>query len=45
MGSGLAFMSRRPLTGYDNRDARSGEPDEEVFEYDAATGRIGVRVV
>ena len=33
-------MSRRPLTGFDNRDARSGEPDEEVFEFDAATGGL-----
>ena len=39
-GQWLAFMSRRPLTGFDNRDARSGEPDEEVFEFDAATGRL-----
>jgi hypothetical protein len=33
-GQHLAFMSQRSLTGYDNRDARSGMPDEEVFEYD-----------
>jgi DNA-binding beta-propeller fold protein YncE len=33
-GKYLAFMSQRSLTGYDNRDARSGVPDEEVFEYD-----------
>ena len=26
----------RPLTGYDNRDAKSGEADEELFRYDAA---------
>ena len=39
-GQWLAFMSRRPLTGFDNRDARSGEPDEEVFEFDAATGGL-----
>jgi DNA-binding beta-propeller fold protein YncE len=32
-GKYLAFMSQRSLTGYDNRDARSGVPDEEVFEY------------
>jgi hypothetical protein len=36
-GHWLAFMSRRPLTGYDNRDARTGERDEEVFLYDSAT--------
>ncbi len=34
-GRWLAFMSDRPLTGYDNRDAASGERDEEVFLYDA----------
>jgi hypothetical protein len=33
-GRYLAFMSQRSLTGYDNRDARSGAADEEVFEYD-----------
>jgi hypothetical protein len=35
-GSWLAFMSQRSLTGYDNRDAVSGQPDEEVFLYHAA---------
>ena len=35
-GRWLAFMSERSLTGYDNRDAASGKPDEEVFLYDAA---------
>jgi hypothetical protein len=35
-GRFLAFMSERPLTGYDNRDAVSGRRDEEVFLYDAA---------
>lgn len=37
-GSGrwLSFMSQRPLSGYDNRDAVSGQPDEEVFLYDAS---------
>lgn len=34
-GHWFAFMSRQNLTGYDNRDANSGEPDEEVFLYDA----------
>src|SRR5207344_3091442 len=33
-GRYLAFMSQLPLTGYDNRDALSGEPDQEVFRYD-----------
>jgi DNA-binding beta-propeller fold protein YncE len=34
-GRYLAFMSNRPLSGYDNRDAVSGRRDEEVFIYDA----------
>jgi len=33
-------MSDRSLTGYDNRDANSGQPDEEVFLYDAATEEL-----
>ena len=36
-GQWLAFMSQRSLTGYDNSDALSGEPDQEVYEYDAQT--------
>jgi hypothetical protein len=39
-GEYLAFMSDKSLTGYDNRDAKSGEPDEEVFLYHAATGNL-----
>jgi hypothetical protein len=39
-GSYLAFMSQRSLTEYDNLDAVSGEPDEEVYLYDAATHRL-----
>jgi hypothetical protein len=35
-GRYLAFMSQRSLTGYDNRDALTREPDEELFRYDAA---------
>jgi DNA-binding beta-propeller fold protein YncE len=34
-GGHLAFMSSLPLTGYDNRDAVSGERAQEVFRYDA----------
>jgi hypothetical protein len=34
-GRYLAFLSERPLTGYDNRDAVSGKADAEVFLYDA----------
>ncbi|MGA9284189.1 MAG: hypothetical protein WBV85_01985 [Solirubrobacteraceae bacterium] len=39
-GNYLAFMSERSLTGYDNRDAVSGEPDEEVFVYNDETGKL-----
>jgi hypothetical protein len=39
-GRYLAFMSDRSLTGYDNRDANSGQPDDEVFLYDEATSRL-----
>jgi hypothetical protein len=38
-GQYLTFMSERSLTGYENRDASSSEPDEEVFLYNASTGR------
>jgi hypothetical protein len=33
-------MSDRSLTGYDNVDAVSGRPDEEVYLYDAIGGRL-----
>ncbi len=36
-GKWLAFMSSRSLTGYDNRDAQSGQPDEEVYLYNGET--------
>jgi len=39
-GHYLAFMSDRSLTGYDNRDAVSGQRDEEVYEYDEATEHL-----
>lgn len=32
-GHFLAFMSNAKLTGYDNRDANSGQSDEEVYLY------------
>jgi hypothetical protein len=32
-GGYVAFMSERSLTGYDNRDVNSGQPDEEVYLY------------
>lgn len=34
-GRWLAFMSDRSLDGQDDRDARSGKPDEQVYLYDA----------
>lgn len=39
-GRHYAFMSDRSLTGYDNRDAASAEPAEEVFRYDAVTDAL-----
>jgi hypothetical protein len=39
-GRYLAFMSSRRLTGYDNLDSQSGQPDEEVFLYDAEAGKL-----
>jgi hypothetical protein len=39
-GEWLAFMSQRSLTGYDNRDALSGAPDEEVYLYNGVSGRL-----
>jgi sugar lactone lactonase YvrE len=40
-GRYLAFMSNRSLTGYDNHDALTGKPDEEVYLYDAGSGGVG----
>jgi hypothetical protein len=42
-GQYLAFMSQQPLTGYDNEDLTSRQPDQEVFLFDSATS--GVRCV
>ncbi len=39
-GEWVVFMSRRSLTGYDNRDAVSGVPDEEVYVYGRASGVV-----
>ena len=39
-GAYLAFMSERSLTGYDNEDRTSHEPDEEVYLYSAASGNL-----
>ncbi|HEY5193565.1 MAG TPA: hypothetical protein VIJ39_06795 [Solirubrobacteraceae bacterium] len=39
-GRWLAFMSNRDLIGYDTTDAISGRADEEVYLYDASTGKL-----
>jgi DNA-binding beta-propeller fold protein YncE len=39
-GLHAAFTSTAPLTGYDNTDAQSGEPDAEAFLYDAVAGEL-----
>lgn len=39
-GNFLAFMSDESLTGYDNLDANSGQPDEEVYLFNARSGRL-----
>jgi hypothetical protein len=40
-GQWLAFMSDRPLTGQDSRDALSGARDEQVFLYHAQSSESG----
>jgi len=37
-GLHLAFTSEESLTGYDNTDLLSGEPDTEVYFYEAGSG-------
>lgn len=44
-GRYLAFMSNRPLTGYDNNDALTGKPDQEVYLHDAGSGSHPPRLV
>ncbi|HTA14739.1 MAG TPA: hypothetical protein VK781_07770 [Solirubrobacteraceae bacterium] len=39
-GRYIAFMSSASLTGYDNRDASSSAPDEEVYIFDAGADRL-----
>ncbi len=39
-GRYLSFMSQQSLTGYDNHDANSGQPDVEVYLYDAETNKL-----
>jgi hypothetical protein len=39
-GRYLVFMSSGRLTGYDNRDAVTQDPDEEVYVYDAHLNKL-----
>ena len=39
-GRWLTFMSEEELTGYDNHDAVSGQPDVEVYLYGAASNKL-----
>ncbi len=39
-GEWFAFMSQESLTGYDNLDVNGNVPDEEVYVYDANSGRL-----
>ena len=39
-GRWLVFMSEKGLTGYDTRDAVTGQADEEVYLYDAEANRL-----
>jgi hypothetical protein len=39
-GEWFAFMSDRPLAGFDNTDARTGAADQEVFLYKRSTGSL-----
>ena len=39
-GRYLTFMSDEDLTGYDTRDALSGQPDQEVYLYDAGSNKL-----
>ncbi len=39
-GRYLAFMSSEELTGYNTHDSVNGQPDQEVYLYDANTSRL-----
>jgi hypothetical protein len=39
-GASLLFVSEQSLTGYDNTDQASGEPDAQVFLYEASAGLL-----
>lgn len=36
----IAFTSTASLTGYDNTDANTAQPDQEIYLYDAASNRL-----
>ena len=40
MGETLAFISTKPLTGFNSDDPTTGEPHVEVFAYEAESGSI-----
>ncbi|MGH2973672.1 MAG: hypothetical protein ACRDLL_02220 [Solirubrobacterales bacterium] len=44
-GLRLAFLSKAELTGYDNADDGSGEPDSEVYVYGPPTGGGAAQLV
>jgi hypothetical protein len=39
-GTKLAFLATAPLTGYDNTDALTGEPDSQAYLYDADSNEL-----
>jgi hypothetical protein len=39
-GRYVVFMSDAGLTSYDNRDAMSGNPDQEIYLYDAGSEKV-----
>jgi hypothetical protein len=39
-GQHVLLSSAAPLTGYDNTDAVTGEPDTEIYSYSASSGQI-----
>ncbi len=39
-GQRLLFLSTEPLTGYDNHDATTGQPDSEVFLWSSTGGGL-----
>lgn len=39
-GRYLAFVTRSRMTAYDNKEAETGEPEGEIYRYDADTNRL-----